>query len=341
MLTGLFVCPARVSLLLRVGGRSTCVLRSKQKFGHLGRLTSKVALYHISSPVVPRHHALHTHSSDGLPSNLSSVSVCSTSLKAAAPTRPMLFHSKSTSLRCLRSLSAPAKATAPSSPISLLLKSNSSNFSKRRKEPARSRISLSVQSKPWEDQLGAAASDVVEEALVQVRHDCLVRVRRKLLLGVEEVADDVWPEGHAATVHATPHDSLKVLVHDQVPGTVQLQGSRVEPRAAHLDDGTDRRFHETPPALSVRRGGEPWRKVRLDQDRREGTAVPHVARPQTLAEQRLLIGVRSGWNSEPKSQKTAQSSTLAPTASQQTPCAPPRRQRPWTGGSCPGRDAPP
>ena len=33
----------------------------------------------------------------------------------------------------------------------------------------------------------------------------------------------------------------------------------------------------------------PWRKVRLDQDRRVNTAVPHVARPQTLAEQRLLI----------------------------------------------------
>ena len=29
-----------------------------------------------------------------------------------------------------------------------------------------------------EDQLGAAASDVVEEALVQVRHDCLVRFRQ-------------------------------------------------------------------------------------------------------------------------------------------------------------------
>ena len=46
---------------------------------------------------------------------------------------------------------------------------------------------------------------------------------------------------------------------------------------------------ETPPALTVRRGGEPWRKVRLDQDRRVNTAVPHVARPQTLAEQRLLF----------------------------------------------------
>ena len=119
MLTGLFVCHARVSLLLRVGGRSTCVLRSKQKFGHLGRLTSKVALYHCVLASVPRHHALHTHFSDGLPSNVSSVSVCSTSLKAAAPTRPMLFSSRLTSLRCLRSLSAPAKATAPSSPISL------------------------------------------------------------------------------------------------------------------------------------------------------------------------------------------------------------------------------
>ena len=140
-----------------------------------------------------------------------------------------------------------------------------------------------------EPQLGAAASDVVEEAFVQVRHDCLVRVRRKLLLGIQEIADDVWPEGHAATAHATLHDSDKVLVHDQVPGTVQLQGSHVEPREAVLDDGTDRRFHETPSALSVRRGGEPWRKVRLDQDRRVNTAVPHVARPQTLAEQHLLI----------------------------------------------------
>ena len=140
-----------------------------------------------------------------------------------------------------------------------------------------------------EEQLGAAASDVVEEALVQVRHDCLVHVRRKLLLGIQEVADDVWPEGHAATSAATVHDSDKVLVNDQVPSTVQLRGSHVHPRSAHLDDGTDRRFHETPPALSVRRGGEPPRKVRLDQDRRVGTAVPHVARPQTLAEQHLLI----------------------------------------------------
>ena len=119
-----------MSLLLRVGGRSTCVLRSSQKFGHLGRLTSTVALYQ-SLPATTRHHALHTHSSHGLPPNESSVSVCSTSLKAAAPTRPMLFHGKSTSLRCLRSLSASAKATAPSSPILLPLKSNSSNFSKR------------------------------------------------------------------------------------------------------------------------------------------------------------------------------------------------------------------
>ena len=165
----------------------------------------------------------------------------------------------------------------------------------------------------WEEQLGAAASDVVEEALVQVRHDCLVRVRRKLLLGMEEVADDVWPEGHAATSAATIHDSIKVLVHDQVPGTVQLQGSRVEPRVAHLDDGTDRRFHETPPALSVRRGGEPWRKVRLDQDRRvkhcrTTRCSPADPRGTTPSDQ----WVRSGWNSEPKSQKTAQSSTLMP-----------------------------
>ena len=106
---------------------------------------------------------------------------------------------------------------------------------------------------------------------------------------MEEVTDDVRPEGHAATATATHHDSLTVLVDDQVPGTVQLQGSRVEPRETRLDDGTDRRFHETPPALSVRRGGEPWRKVRLDQDRRVNTAVPHVAGPQTLAEQRLLM----------------------------------------------------
>ena len=94
------------------------------------------------------------------------------------------------------------------------------------------------------------------------------------------------------TAHATLDEKIvseTVLVHDQVPVTVQLQGSHVEPSEAVLDDGTDRRFHETPPALSVRRGGEPWRKVRLDQDRREGTVVPHVARPQTLAEQLLLI----------------------------------------------------
>ena len=146
MLTGLFVCPARVSLLLRVGGRSTCVLRSKQKFGHLGRLTSKVALYHCVLASVPRHHALHTHFSDGLPSNLSSVSVCSTSLKAAAPTRPMLFRSKLTSLRCLRSLSAPLRRQLPRH-RSCCPQVQLSNFSKRRKEPARSRISLSVQSK--------------------------------------------------------------------------------------------------------------------------------------------------------------------------------------------------
>ena len=125
-----------------------------------------------------------------------------------------------------------------------------------------------------------------EEALVQVRHDALVRVRRKLLLMKQEVADDVWLEGHAAMSAATPHGSLHV---DEVPGTVQLQGSHVEPRGAVLDDGTDRRFNETPPALPVRRGCEPWRKVQLDQDRRANNSVPHVARPQTLAEQHFLI----------------------------------------------------
>ena len=51
------VCPARVSLLLRVGGRSTCVLRSFQKIGHTGRLTSKVALYHTTLASVLRDHA--------------------------------------------------------------------------------------------------------------------------------------------------------------------------------------------------------------------------------------------------------------------------------------------
>ena len=192
-----------------------------------------------------------------------------------------------------------------------------------------------------EVQLGAAASDVVEEPFVQVRHDCLVRVRRKLLLGIQEVADDVWPEGHAATANATPHDNIKVLVDDQVPGTVQLQGSRVEPRGAPLDDGTDRRFHETPPALSVRGGGEPWRKVRLDQDRRVGTAVPHVARPQTLAEQQILIRGALGLEQRAEVPEDRAVVHVDRPPSRPTPCAPPRRQRPWTGGSCPGPDAPP
>ena len=68
-----------------------------------------------------------------------------------------------------------------------------------------------------------------------------------------------------------------VIVEDQVPRTAQLQGSRVELRAAVLDDGTDRRLHEAPRALNVRRGGETWRQGRLDQDCRMETAVPHVA----------------------------------------------------------------
>ena len=54
-----------------------------------------------------------------------------------------------------------------------------------------------------------------------------------------------------------------VIVDDQVPRTAQLQGSRVELRAAVLDDGTDRRLHEAPRALNVRRGGETWRQGRL------------------------------------------------------------------------------
>ena len=53
--------------------------------------------------------------------------------------------------------------------------------------------------------------------------------------------------------------------------------------------------------------------MRLDQDRRAKTAVPHVARPQTLAERHLLIvGALPAGTACRCPQKTAQSSTLVP-----------------------------